>query len=173
MAPKVSRSSVEFGSPSTKASADPAMVALQHFRLIFKSVKKHFNWVEQQTGVTGAQLWALAAIVEAPGLTVNQLARILAIHQSTASNLIDRLAKQGLVRRERCMKDQRSVNLHPETKGRRLLARAPKPLRGVLPDALSCMSVADLRKLNALLESIGGFMKVRDSTGKKTPLADI
>jgi hypothetical protein len=37
-----------------------AMAVLQKFRLIFKSVKKHFHWVETETGVSGSQLWALA-----------------------------------------------------------------------------------------------------------------
>jgi len=149
------------------------MEALQHFRVIFKSVKKHFHWVEQQTGVSGAQLWALATVVERPGLKVSELAQALAIHQSTASNLVDKLVKGRLARRERNDEDQRIVRLHAEPNGARLIKNAPKPLRGVLPDALSRMAESDLMALNAVLADLVSRMKVRDSTGKTTPLAEI
>ncbi|MBI5920459.1 MAG: MarR family transcriptional regulator [Betaproteobacteria bacterium] len=159
--------------PRRKQIADPAMEALQYFRLIFKSIKKHFMWVEQQTGVNGAQLWALAAIVEKPGLKVTELSKALAIHQTTTSNLIDKLVKQKFVRRDRSSTDQRIVFLFPEPKGISLVKGAPKPIRGVLPDSLSRMPESDLAKLNLLLSSVVRNMKVRDASGKTTPLADI
>jgi DNA-binding MarR family transcriptional regulator len=173
MVAKSRPSTAKSPAPSRKHKPDPAMEALRHFRLIFKSVKKHFHWVEQQTGVNGAQLWALAVVVERPALTVSELAKALAIHQSTASNLIDKLVRQGLLRRERRDEDQRVVHLHAEAKGIQLIGNAPKPLQGVLPDALNHLSVADLTELNGLLVSLVRHMKVRDSTGKATPLADI
>ena len=156
-----------------RPAADPAREALQHFRVIFKSVKKHFHWVEQQTGVNGAQLWALAAVVKKPGLKVTELAAALAIHQSTASNLVDKLVKQGLLRRERGAEDQRIVHLYSSPEGIKLIKRAPKPLEGVLPDALSRLTASDLAELNLLLASVVRKMKVRDATGKSTPLAQI
>lgn len=159
--------------PLKKQPADPAVEALQHFRLIFKSVKKHFLWVEQQTGVNGAQLWALAAVVENPGLKVTELAKKLAIHQSTASNLIDKLVKQRFLRRERSDEDQRIVFLFPEARGIGLVKGAPKPIQGVLPDALSRIPANDLMRLNELLSDVIRKMKVRDTSGKTTPLADI
>ena len=149
------------------------MEALQHFRLIFKSVKNHFHWVEQQTGVNGAQLWALAAVVEKPGLKVSELAQALAIHQSTASNLVDRLVKQRFLRRERSSEDQRIVHLFPEAEGILLIDKAPKPVRGLLPDALGGLSTAELTGLNTHLLCVVRNMNIRDTTGKTTPLADI
>lgn len=154
-------------------STDQSKEALKNFRLIFKSVKKHFQWVEQQTGVNGAQLWALSAIGEKPGMTVSDLSKSLAVHQSTASNLVEKLVKKGFVRRERNSDDQRIVHLYAQPDGLALVKDAPKPLQGVLPDALSEMPVAELEQLNALLAQVIGKMKVRDASGKSTPLADI
>ena len=159
--------------PQARRAADPALNALQHFRLIFKSVKKHLLWIEQQTGVNGAQLWALAAVVDKPGLKVTELAKVLAIHQSTTSNLVEKLVKQKFLRRERNEMDQRIVHLFPEPKGVRLVKRAPKPLQGVLPDALRRLPATDLAQLNQLLMAVVSKMKVRDASGKTTPLADI
>ena len=158
---------------SRGASADSATEALKHFRLIFKSVKKHFQWVEQQTGVNGAQLWALSAIVKKPGMVVSELSQALAVHQSTASNLVDRLVRLGFIRRERNADDQRVVHLFPEAAAKELIAAAPKPVQGVLPDALGRMPIDDLVQLNLLLTTLIGKMKVRDASGKTTPLAEI
>lgn len=149
------------------------MAVLQQFRIVFKSVKKHFQWVEKETGVSGSQLWALAHISGAPGTSVTELARALAIHQSTASNLIDKLAQRELVRRERKRDDQRVVRLYLTRQGQAIVAKAPKPVEGVLPDALMRLPKADLHKLNTVLSGLTQLMRVRDASGKHTPLSDI
>ncbi len=149
------------------------MAVLQKFRLIFKSVKKHFQWVETETGVSGSQLWALAQIAAAPGLRVTELARALVIHQSTASNLIDKLAQRKLLRRERTSADQRVVLLYLTACGQAVVAKAPRPFAGVLPDALARLPHADLCALDALLKALAQLMRVRDASGRRTPLADI
>lgn len=150
-----------------------AMAVLQQFRFVFKSVKRHFQWVENETGVSGSQLWALAQIAAKPGMNVTQLARTLAIHQTTASNLVVKLVQRGLIRRERKRDDQRIVRLYPTRQGRVILAKAPEPVEGVLPDALMRLPGADLLKLNRLLQALTQLMRVRDASGKHIPLADI
>ena len=75
---------------------------LEQFRVIVKSIRRHYQDVERRAGVTGAQLWALAQIAGQPGSPVGELARALAVHQSTASNLVRELLKRRLVTRESC-----------------------------------------------------------------------
>jgi len=152
---------------------EQAMAVLQQFRFIFKSVKKHFQWVEKETGISGSQLWALAKIAAAPGLRVTELARTLAVHQTTASNLVDKLVQRKLVRRERKSEDQRVVQLFLTRSGNSVISKAPQPYEGVLPDALIRLPQADLDKLDALLKSLTRRMRVRDASGRRTPLADI
>jgi DNA-binding MarR family transcriptional regulator len=146
---------------------------LQQFRLIFRSAKKHFQWVQERAGVSGAQLWLLAEIDRNPGARVTDVAKSMAVHQSTASNLIERLEKNGLLLRQRSNQDQRVVHLLLTRAGRGAVARAPRPLYGVLPDALSCLPQADLVQLRNLLEKLAGKMKVRDRAGKRIPLAEM
>ncbi|MBK6629814.1 MAG: MarR family transcriptional regulator [Betaproteobacteria bacterium] len=159
--------------PSVGPHHDQAMAVLQQFRFIFKSVKKHFQWVERETGVSGSQLWALAHIAASPGLRVTELARALVVHQSTASNLLDRLVQRNLVRRERTSADQRVVRLYATPRGQSIVAKAPRPFEGVLPDALLRLPHDDLRALDGLLKSVALLMRVRDASGRRTPLADI
>lgn len=146
---------------------------LRQFRVVFRSVKKHFQWVEDRCGVSGAQLWAMAKIGQAPGLRVSELAQALSIHLSTASNLLDRLEKLGLVRRERLASDQRIVALHLTAAGSKIVARAPEPFQGVLPDALAGLPEPVLRGLHDHLATLVDFMKVRDATGNDTPLSEL
>lgn len=150
-----------------------ALSVLEEFRVIFKSVRRHFHWVESQTGVSGAQLWVLAQVSNEPGIRVTELARALAIHQSTASNLVERLESTKLIERRRSDEDQRVVRLHLTPAGKRLVKRAPGPAEGVLPDALKKLPPAELQALKRQLVRLTRLMPLRDSSGKKTPLSEI
>src|SRR3954463_8607574 len=98
---------------------------LAQFRVVFKSIRRHYQDVERRSGLTGALLWALAEIAGRPGGQVGELARSLAIHQSTASNLVRRLAARGLIARQRRGRDQRAVQLFATKKGLGVLESAP------------------------------------------------
>src|SRR5512146_2549626 len=74
---------------------------LQQFRLLLRSIKRHYQWVEEQCGLSGAQVWALAEIADNPGIKVSELAQQLGVHLSTASNMLRRLEALELVKRMR------------------------------------------------------------------------
>jgi DNA-binding MarR family transcriptional regulator len=82
---------------------------LRQFRVVFNSVKTHFQQVEKKVGVGGAQVWALSLIREHPGIGVTELARRMDIHQTTASNLVRSLVGAELVLAERKGSDRRAV----------------------------------------------------------------
>ncbi len=153
-------------------TSEDVMTVLKEFRLIFKSMKRHFQWVEKQTGISGAQLWALAAVVGQPGIRVTELGKSMAIHQSTTSNLVERLVQADLMRRERSAKDQRVVQLFPTPKGSRLVKKAPMPVRGVLMDGLEKLSPKELTSLVASLKTLIGKMDVKDASGQSLTLSD-
>jgi len=96
-----------------------AREALRQFRVIFGAVRQHFQAVEKACGVSGAQIWAMAALHQTPGMKVSELAQALSIHASTASNLLDKIEKSGLIRRERNSVDQRVVRLYLTDAGKK------------------------------------------------------
>ena len=134
---------------------------LAQFRIVIKSIRRHYQDVERRAGLTGAQLWALSEIAKLPGCQVGQLAKALALHQSTASNLVRLLEIFGLVTRQRRGKDQRHVQLSPTKKGLQVLKRAPQPLIGVLQQALSDLPAASLDRLHDELARLIKVMKVK------------
>ncbi len=159
--------------PAADAHEQLALSVLEEFRIIFKTVRRHFRWVEAQTGVTGAQLWVLAQVGNEPGIRVTALARALAIHQSTASNLVERLEELKLLERRRSNGDKRVVCLYLSPSGRRVVKRAPGPAEGVLPDALKRLAPAELRALKKKLTHLTQLMPLKDISGRATPLSDI
>jgi DNA-binding MarR family transcriptional regulator len=158
---------------STAAKHRRMLEVLRLFRVVFKSIRQHYKSVQSRAGISGAQLWALSQIADHPGINVGDLARALAVHQSTASNLLRGLAGAGLVMRRRVRKDQRSVTLFPTDKGNAALKRAPRPLIGVLQQALSDLPADDLVVLERKLERLVARMHVKDTAARATPLSQI
>ncbi len=125
---------------------------LQKFRVIVRAAQKYSQRVEKQLGVTGAQLWVMKEIYQSPGLRVGEIARRMAIHQTTTSNLLDALEKKNMVRKTRMANDQRIVRLSLTEEGQKLIEQTTGPVRGLLPEALAQMSPADLAKLGESLD---------------------
>lgn len=157
------------GGPETLPPATPLSV-LQRFRVVIRTAQRHSQWIERQSGVTGAQLWAMQELSEKPGLRVGELANLMALHQSTASNMIDKLETGGILRKERNSADQRVVRLFLTDKGTELLATAPSPARGVLPEALRLLKAEDLSRLQADLDTLLGQIRDMDEGFGMQPL---
>ena len=161
--------------PASRAAsphAVAAMAVLQQFRELFRVSQQHFQRVESNCGVSGAQLWALSEVGATPGITISELARKLSIHLSTSSNLLDKLEAQELIRRERNKRDQRVVRVFLTAAGARTLRKAPKPAAGVIPDALKKMSPSALRALKRDLGTLLELASIRNPEEGMTPLAE-
>lgn len=159
-----------------KTSSTPSTLdleVLKQFRVIFKSVRKHFSLIEEQAGVSGAQLWALHAIASSPGLRVTELARAMSVHQSTASNLVEKLVELSYVRREKSLEDSRAILLFVTPQGAEQLSQAPGPVRGILPDALEKLPDEVLVELNRNLSLLLAQMSDQNLSDGSTPLSDI
>ncbi|HWH38881.1 MAG TPA: MarR family transcriptional regulator [Usitatibacter sp.] len=149
------------------------IAVLKQFRVLVRSMDTHYRRVEERSGLGGAQLWALAEIVGARHLTVGDLARKLAIHLSTASNLVKRLESMGLVERAREGEDQRVVTISATATGKKRLQKAPKPSAGILQKALMDMEARELRALHTQLEKVLQRMGRVDRRAASTPIGDI
>lgn len=152
---------------------EKAREALKKFRIVFSSVKQHFEDIEAQCGISGAQLWALWEIYRAPGLRASELASALLVHQSTASNLLVKLEDKALIKRERTSDDQRVVRLHLTEKGRDIIDRAPKPMIGLLPDALQKLPDDVLNTLLSCMGVLVSTMQMKDENATAKPLSEL
>jgi len=177
MAPMATRKSVPRSpsgaqATSTQSSSDGAVRVLRQFRLVFNTVKTHFQQMEKRAGLGGAQVWALSVVRDRPGIGVNDLARALDVRQPTASNLVKALAEQDLIEVRKDERDGRAVMLHLRPAGARVLRRAPGPFTGVLPEALATLDPATLERLEqdlaVLIQVLGA-----DERGANIPLSQM
>lgn len=173
---KRSLSSVTHGKrkPSPKSNSTGAarrkleLRTLQSLRTIFGTARLHDTEVRRIAGLSGSQLWALAEIGSSAALNVRDLSQRMALHQTTASNLVNALVERSLIRRSRDATDQRVVRLHITTEGKRMLLRAPGPYAGLLVDALRQLHRNDLTHLRQALAVLLSAMrdKAIDSAGE-------
>ena len=68
------------------------------------------------------------------------------------TGLIDRLEKQGLVERRRCVDDRRVVYIEITEKAKKLLERMDTPILALHEELMGHMTKAELRELSRLLE---------------------
>lgn len=158
--------------PNVQSAPDGAVRVLRQFRLVFNTVKTHFQQMEKRAGLGGAQVWALSVVRDRPGIGVNDLARALDVRQPTASNLVKALAEQDLIEVRKDERDGRAVMLHVRPAGGRVLRRAPGPFTGVLPEALATLDSATLERLE---QDLAVLIKVlgADERGANIPLSQM
>jgi len=159
-----------FAEPETVRAGQVSKV-LQSLRKVFRSIQAHSRWVEKQCGVSAAQLWAMWELFTEPGLRVSELSTLMSIHQSTASNMLDKLEDKGLVRRERRGPDQRVVRLYLTEAGTRLLADAPRPAQGALIHSLNQLSDETLEQLESGLEHLLKSMDADENEAGMEPFS--
>lgn len=140
--------------------AEPAVVALDALRRIVRALGISARTAERSAGVTGAQLFVLQQLREAPAHSLNDLADRTFTHQSTVSVVVDRLVSRGLVARTRSETDARQVELSLTAAGRTALRRAPPPAQLRLIAALRALPASECRRLARTLGSVVRQMKV-------------
>lgn len=151
---------------------DQAALVLRQFRVVFNEVKTHFQQVEKQVGLGGAQIWALSLVHKHPGMGITELSEAMDIHQSTASNLVRQLLKRELVRSEKSSVDRRNVHLFAQPAAVAVLKDVPGPYAGVLPDALRKLPEQTLSELHHHLNQLLQVLQA-DSEAARKPLAEL
>jgi MarR family transcriptional regulator, organic hydroperoxide resistance regulator len=146
---------------------------LKQFRLIYGSVRHHFRQIEVTCGVSGSQLWMLHELQDAPGIGVSDLADRISIHQTTCSQLIEKLAARGHVVKTRSQVDQRRVGLTITKSAVQVLKVAPGPAEGLIPEALMGLSESSLGSLMANLAELIERLHLQDQQAAERPLADL
>lgn len=157
--------------PDNSPSATTAQV-LRRFRVVFNAVRSHFQQVENQVGLGGAQVWALALVRDQPAIGMGELAKSMDIHQSTASNLVKILLRKAFIRTNKASGDRRNVQLTITPAGLEVLNQVPGPFEGVLPLALGKLPAASLQRLDEDLAELIALLKADEKAGG-IPLAEM
>lgn len=140
---------------ASNSSADVAMTsarAMNALRSVVRAFRMNTRAIEQQMGLSLAQLFVLQQLDERPADSLNELADRTATHQSSVSVVVRRLVDRGLVARTSSTADKRRVEIELTDKGRSMLAHAPATVQTQLMGSLRDMKDGDRAQLADLFE---------------------
>jgi DNA-binding MarR family transcriptional regulator len=143
---------------------------LKHFREIYIQAKSELKDNVKKTGLSGSQLWIMQQIYNFNGISNSELSKNLTLHVSTCSILVNKLIKKGLVEKVRSSTDERKIVLTITSKGKQLMAKAPKSPEGAIPSTLKKLNIEELEELNTVLTKFAKKMKVFNKVFKDSPL---
>ena len=135
-------------------------VVMDSLRAVVRALRISTRAIEKEIGISGAQLFVLQQLAEAPARSVNELAERTSTHQSSVSTVVSRLVERGLARRAPSAEDGRRMEISISDQGRKLQQAAPRTVQMTMQEALRRMDPAQVRALADGLESLvreGGF----------------
>jgi DNA-binding MarR family transcriptional regulator len=130
---------------------------MQSLRRIFKAIQDYSQEVSHKFGITGPQLWALKTLSTNGSLPLGQLSKMMYLHPSTITGVVDRLEKKGYVVRDRVHEDRRVVMVQLTPNGRKVIRRAPSPIQGKMIYGLRKLKREDL---NFIYHSVERLVKM-------------
>lgn len=108
-----------------------------------------------EAGLSHTQLGVLEAVLHLGPLTQRDLSRKLLTSPGNLTDVIDKLAKRGLVRRVVCPEDRRSVRIELTEEGRSFIAALfPRHARDIAC-AMAGVAGPELAELDRLLRKLG------------------
>lgn len=90
-----------------------------------QAISIHSRALVKQVGLTGPQLIFLNAVAKGGARSVGDIAKSISLSQATATGILERMVKRGLVTRQRSTRDRRRVMIRITLEGEKLLAQAP------------------------------------------------
>lgn len=119
-----------------------------------RAITKEYVVLLETMGITYTQYLAMMVLWKKDGILVQDIATGLQIDQATATPLVQRLEKHGLVKRARSAEDERKVEVFLTSKGKNLYKTAL-----TVPHGLGCAIGVDDRKAKKLIAELD---KIRD-----------
>lgn len=139
---------------------DRMQTSLVSLRRILRATEFNARSLAHATGLSVAQLVVLELVAAEDRVSPSSIARGAGVGHATATSLIDKLQRRGLITRTRGERDRRHVWVSITDAGRELLSKAPNPLQRTyseqfekLPDWEQAMIVATLEKVAFLLNA--------------------
>ena len=145
---------------STSGTGDQSRslgATLEFLRLLWAinhGLNKTSRRMQTQFGVTGQQRLVIRIVGAFPDMSAGDIARILHIHPSTLTGILQRLVDRGLVRRDSDPTDARRARLTLTTKGRRLMAPGVGTVEIAVKRVLARFNDQEVRGTRELLTAL-------------------
>ncbi len=110
--------------------------------------------MDARLGITGPQRLVLKLVTQFPGLSPSDVARVLHLHPSTMTGILQRLVDKGLLARDSDRRDTRRARLRPRPRAARLTRRSERTVETAVAGVLERTPQTYVRHARAVLEAI-------------------
>jgi DNA-binding MarR family transcriptional regulator len=132
-------------------------------RTIVRALRISARGVEQEIGISGAQLFVLQQLAQEPAGSINELAERTHTHQSSVSVVVTRLVEQGLVHRKPHRDDARRTTIELSARGKKMLAKSPETAQARLVDGLQKLP---REQLHSIAEGLQAWLAASGLAGE-------
>lgn len=146
--------------PAMKSTDADTTAVLNGLRRLVKMLSEGARTAEQSWNLSGAQLFVMRTLDEAPAISLNELAQRTHTHQSSVSVVVARLVRRRLVQRAQSKEDARRLVLRLTPSGEQTLKAAPPAAQERLIDALKQLPPAQRRLLGTSLTHLAELMQL-------------
>ena len=149
-------------SPVGDRSSLPALgEALEFMRLIWEvdhALQRASKRMEVTLGVTGPQRLVIRIVGRFPGMPAGHLAKLLHVHPSTLTGILQRLERQGLIRRRADSRDARRFLLSLTERGRAFDVGMGGTIEAAIQHVLAHTRVDKLQSAREVLASLSASL---------------
>jgi DNA-binding MarR family transcriptional regulator len=135
---------------------------LEFMRIIWQvdhTLQRRSKKMEAALGVTGPQRLVLRIVGRFPGIPAGHLARLLHVHPSTLTGVVQRLERQRLLRRRADPRDARRALLSLTEQGRALDVRTPDTVESAVERVLARVPRARVEAAREVLLAIAASLE--------------
>jgi MarR family transcriptional regulator, organic hydroperoxide resistance regulator len=134
---------------------------IETFLYLYTESRRLTKGMAREVGLTGPQLTVIKLLEAFGDLSLSSLSERIRAQNSTVTGIIDRMEREGLVRRERSTTDRRVVFIRLSDKGRRLASGVDVEPMAIFRAALMSLTRDDARDLLRILTKLQREVRAR------------
>ncbi len=137
---------------------DPVLDFMRLLWNVEHGLQSRSKWMEATLGITGPQRLVLRVVRDRPGLSPGELSRILHLHPSTITGVLQRLVKKGLLQRTRDRSDSRRIQLRARPAAQRFMSPSDVTVEAAVKRALTILQPHRVRQAREVLTVIADML---------------
>jgi DNA-binding MarR family transcriptional regulator len=142
-----------------KLALDPVLDFMRLLWGIEHGLQSASKRMETALGITGPQRLVLRIVARFPGLSAGEVARVVRLHPSTVTGILQRLEGKGLLARESDPRDHRRVCLKVRSEARPFTRRSSGTIESAIARALARIPAAHVRHARRVLTAVANALE--------------
>jgi DNA-binding MarR family transcriptional regulator len=140
-------------------SLDPVLDFMRLLWRLEHDLQATSKRMDARIGITGPQRLVLKCVTQFPDLSAGDLSRILHLHPSTITGILQRLVAKGLLIRDADRHDTRRARLRPKARARGFARRSTGTVEAAVAKVLEDTPPASVRHARAVLQALAGALE--------------